>query len=287
MIKYLLYFVFITVLFSSCISTLHEDIEYLNKNERAFLNYSELLQLISNDDVIQYFTIDISKYNTIEKINVYIDTICHKYEYSDTIDLCWDFLAIKFNYEDNSFKPNKDENYNVNISSIAFACQKCCVTFKEMEEVEIEYKQDTIFINNYSQNIYDTILTCNKNIVENKLDSIFNKKISQFLNIYVDYKNYEQTDEIFNQYIDSLDYNLLNIRLSISKKDLITEVEPLFTMIYKSYLKTLNQQIYNFTKHKIEDLTINEMKLFGKNISLYMIISQPFYEIFLNQEEEQ
>jgi len=284
--KNFLYLIILTFCFSSCILRNHEDVEYLGKNQKAFLNYSELLQLISNERVFLKIPIDISKHNNVEKIKVFVDTICQKYENNDSLSKCWDFLAIRYNYEDNSFKTNKDEYYNVNIPAIAITCHQCFITFKEMDEIVIEYRKDTIFINNYLLNIYDTIISGNSNMVEHKIDSVFNKKMLQFGNSCCDYKDFEQTDEMFDDYVESRNYIPLHIRIQISQKYLITDIEPIFTIIYNSYLKSLNKHIYDFTKHEIDELTINEMKLFGKNLFLYLTISPPLYET-LNQEKNE
>jgi len=280
--KYLIFLVFLS--FFSCISSNQEEVKYLKNNQRAFLNYSKLLRLTVKEKDYLNIPIDISKYNTIKKIKIFRDTICQQFENNDNFDNCLENLYIRYNYEDNSFNPNKNEKYNVNIPAISISCHMCCIQFKETEDVYIEYRKDTVYINNSFNNTIDTLLFDTEKM-NNRIESMFNKKISQFFEACRDYKEHEKTDDDFNDYIENLDYLPLNIKLSISDKSKTTDLEPLFVIIYKNYLKTLDEQIFKFTNHKIEELTNNEIKLFGKNIGLNIKLSRPINEMFLYRQK--
>jgi hypothetical protein len=264
----------ILVVFSSC----KKEDKSLSKIERGFLNYSEFLRETENRKVFLKIPIDISKNNTFDKIDLFIDSICLKYKNNDSLDKCWDLLAITYNYIDFTFKPNKENKYNINIPAIEISCDGgCLVDFDDRNIIDINYNNDSTIISNPEK--YERISTIKTEIIQNKIDSIFNRNISELLNKCADYKDYVKKDEIFSGFIESRIHVPLYIRIHVSEKNLITDIEPLFAIIYKSYLKSLDYKLEEFTKHKLKDLSMNEFKLFGRHLHLYLTISRPIPDI--------
>jgi len=243
--------------------------------EKAMISYHEFKKY-EDKDCSPISTVNVAvnldSLQTYSSVETHIKNICSGKFPEAKYNSCKDDLPFIFNLKDFTFKPSKEEQYNIKIPAFEFQCGLCMVEPLSRYFYDIHLTKNRVYI---AKNCFDDDTIEYKNTLDlsKSIDDYYKSYFKKFFNhSEIIYKLLERK-KIHPDY-----YTLCNpsqIRISMDTSMQFRNLEPLISLIINSYTENLNVYTEIHLKKPLKELSILELRLLEHNIKLNIQIVRP------------